>query len=74
MDASDPDASGDGIRRRSARYGGGVTRSHRPLPTLLALWLLALLCGCAELRFRDASFDEPFRFEEDSFAFANDLI
>jgi hypothetical protein len=42
----------------------------RILPALL----LALLCGCADLGFRSASFERPFRFEEDSFAFANELI
>jgi hypothetical protein len=39
-----------------------------------ALLLLALLCGCADLAFREASFERPFRFETDSFAFANELI
>jgi len=36
--------------------------------------LLALLCGCAEVRLAQASFERPFRFEEDSFAFANELV
>lgn len=45
-----------------------------PSRALLVLWLLAFLSGCAELGFRDVAFQEPFRFEEDSFAFANELI
>jgi hypothetical protein len=40
------------------------------LPTLL----LPLLAGCAELRFREASFARPFVFETDTFGFANELI
>ncbi|HVH05279.1 MAG TPA: hypothetical protein VNE71_04680 [Myxococcota bacterium] len=39
------------------------------LPTLL----LPLLAGCAELRFREASYDRAFRFEADTFGFANEL-
>jgi hypothetical protein len=36
--------------------------------------LLALLFGCAEVQFARTSFERPFRFEEDSFAFANELV
>jgi hypothetical protein len=36
--------------------------------------LLALLCGCAELRFQSVSYERPFRFEEDTFVFANELV
>jgi hypothetical protein len=36
--------------------------------------LLALLFGCAELGFPQAAFERPFRFEQDSFAFANELV
>jgi hypothetical protein len=38
------------------------------------LLLLALLCGCAELRHADSSGERAFRFEEDRFAFANELV
>ena len=40
------------------------------LPTLL----LPLLAGCAELRFRDASYERPFVFATDTFGFANELL
>jgi hypothetical protein len=36
--------------------------------------LLALLFGCAEVHFAQTAFERPFRFEEDSFAFANELV
>lgn len=36
--------------------------------------LLALLFGCAEVHFAQTPFERPFRFEEDSFAFANELV
>jgi hypothetical protein len=36
--------------------------------------LLALLLGCAEVGFSKAVFERPFRFERDSFAFANELV
>jgi hypothetical protein len=38
------------------------------------LLLLTLFCGCAELGFREAAFERPFRFEADSLAFSNELI
>jgi hypothetical protein len=40
------------------------------LPTLL----LPLLAGCAELRFRDATYERPFSFATDTFGFANELL
>jgi hypothetical protein len=40
----------------------------------LSALLLALLFGCADLGFPDVAFERPFRFEQDSFAFANELV
>jgi hypothetical protein len=36
--------------------------------------LLLTLGGCADLGFDGATFERPFRFEQDSFAFANELV
>jgi hypothetical protein len=41
------------------------------LPLTLLLWLAP---GCAELHFRDAAYERAFRFEADSFGFANELL
>jgi hypothetical protein len=43
-------------------------------PGIPAALLLVLACGCAQLGSEPASFDRPFRFSRDSFAFANELI
>jgi hypothetical protein len=53
--------------------GIGVAQSDRvsALPVLL---LLLALCGCAELRFGSVSYARPFRFDEDTFIFANELV
>jgi hypothetical protein len=42
--------------------------------SLLFALLVWLVSGCAELRFRDAAFDRPFRLEADAFGFPNELV
>ncbi len=44
------------------------------LGALPAVVLLLALGGCAELRFGDASYERPFRFDDDTFIFANELV
>src|SRR5262245_57415811 len=41
--------------------------------SLLPMLLLPLLAGCAELHFREASYDRAFHFETDTSGFANGL-
>jgi hypothetical protein len=43
-------------------------------PGIPAALLLSLVCSCAQLGSAPPSFDRPFRFASDSFAFANELI
>lgn len=52
-----------------------MTSRRTALPSaLLLVLLLAPFAGCAELRFQEAALERPFRFEADSFSFANELI